>query len=111
MRHSYEQTPTCEANSYAPYRPLHRNHPGAYAHRRSTRRLLKPAAAARINARCACSSANHCALAYYRAPTYRRSRNAHYRARANNSARTYGRSHCAYYRTCARANNSAHNAA
>lgn len=104
MRHYCEQTPTCEANPYAPYRPLHRNHPGACAHRRRARRLLKPGADGRRADGRACSCANHCAPAYYRARA--RSPNNSARAnrrpsadgnshRANNSPHTYGRSHCA----------------
>lgn len=106
MRHSCEQTPTCEANPYAPYRPLHRNHPSACAHRRSARRLLKPNTAARISADDrARSCANHCAPAYYRAcarspnnsaRAYGNSHRTHYSACAYHCARTYGRPHCAY---------------
>lgn len=104
MRHYCEQTPTCEANPYAPYRPLHRNHPSACAHRRRARRLLKPNAAARRTAGRACSCAYHRSRAYYRArarsannsaSTNRRSR------RPNRCARADGRSRNAHYRACA----------
>lgn len=128
MRHPYEQTPTCEANPYAPYRPLHRNRLSSCAHHGSARRLLKSdasASSAAGRARSGRPCRHYCARANYRisagraracvnccARAYGRSRNANYRAgpyhsarsaynRADHSTRAYRRAHCAYNRICA----------